>query len=444
MSTSLPRLMKIGAAALCLVALIGAAPSRAATLLRDADIEHALGQLGAPVLRAAGLSPGQVRILLIDDSTLNAFIIDTQHIFIHSGLLSKLGSAAQLQAVIAHEAAHIANGHISRRLGNMRSARTASGLGLALAAAAAAAGGGRAAAGLAIGTQSSVMRNFLAHSRAEESSADISSVRYLTRAGIDPRAAVEVQKLFSGQIALAEHRQDPYTLSHPLTRDRLRALEGLAATAPAAGPDGTAQYWFARARGKLTAFTRAPGWTLRRAGDSPSGDIAELRRAVAYHRQSDLGRALAHIDAAITARPKDPFLRELKGQILLESRRPADAARDYAAAARLAPRNALILGGLGRAQLAAGDHSQALNTLENARGRDYGDARILRDLSVAYARTGQPAMASLVTAERYALQGRLSDAAIHAQRAAGALPRGSGPWKRAQDVLSAAQSAARR
>ena len=53
-------------------------------------------------------------------------------------------------------------------------------------------------------------------------------------------------------------------------------------------------------------------------------------------------------------------------------------------------------------------------------------------------------MASLVTAERYAIQGRLKDAGIHAQRASDLLPRGSGGWQRAQDVLSAAEAANRK
>jgi predicted Zn-dependent protease len=438
-------LMRVMGLVLCLATFIAASPARAVTLLRDADIEYALKQLAAPVLRAAGLSPSQIRILVIDDSTLNAFIVDTQHIFIHSGLLTKLDTAPQLQAVIAHEAAHIANGHISRRLGNMRTARTAAGLGMVLAAAAAASGNGQAALGLGIGVQSSAMRNFLAHTRAEESSADISSIRYLVSAGIDPQGAIEVQDLFRGQETLAETRQDPYMRTHPLSRDRLRALQGLVAGASAkAAPDPAGEYWFARAKGKLTAFTRAPSWTLRRADESLSQDIAQMRKAVAYHRQSDLGRALSHIDAAISARPNDPFLRDLKGQILLESRRATDAVNVYSAAANLAPREPLILGGLGRAQLAAGNAQAALKTLEAALGRDFSDTRILRDLATAYAKTGQNAMASLVTAERYAVQGRFKDAAIHATRAEGALPRGSGPWQRAQDVLSAAQRAAQR
>ncbi len=434
----LPRLL----AALLVLTLSLATPVRAGvSLLRDADIEYALKQLATPVLSAAGLSPSQVRIVLIDDSRLNAFIVDTRHIFIHSGLMMKLETAEQLQAVIAHEAAHIANGHITRRLGNLQVARTAAGLGMALAAVAAASGSPEAATGIALGSQGSAMRLFLSHTRAEESAADISSIRYLTRAGIDPRGAVEVQQLFRGQEALSVNRQDPYMRTHPLSRDRLRALEGLVAGQRSPGPNATANYWYDRARGKLTAFKRAPRWTLRRASDSVSQDIALMREAVAHHRQSDLSRALAAIDKAIGLRPRDPFLIELKGQILLESRQFGPAVTVYAQAARLAPREPLVLGGYGRALLAAGRPKEALGPLEAARARDYSDARILRDLAVAYARTGQNGMASLVTAERYALIGRMEDAALHAGRAEAQLPRGSSAWQRAQDVLSAARLA---
>ncbi|MBV2361009.1 M48 family metalloprotease [Thalassococcus sp. CAU 1522] len=419
------------------------------TLLRDADIEYSLRQLADPVLRAAGLSPNQVQILVIDDNTLNAFVVDTQRIFLHSGLILKLKTAAELQAVIAHEAAHITNGHITRRLGNMRAARNAAGLGLILAAAAGAAAGGEAggevAAGIAIGSQSSALRLFLSHTRAEEASADIASVRYLLRAGVDPAGAVAVQELFRGQEALSVSRQDPYMRTHPLTSDRLRALKGLVAGHTGqAVQDGAANYWFARIQGKLSAFSRAPNWTLRRAKDSASRDIALMREAVAHHRQSNLSKALPAIDAALALRTKDPYLLELKGQILLESRQFEASAQVYRAAAAMAPREALILGGYGRALLAVGRYSDALNVLEQARNRDFGDARILRDLAVAYARSGQNAMASVVTAERYALQGRLDDAEIHAKRAEGALPQGSGPWQRAQDVLDAARRAKRR
>ncbi|MGY3667476.1 M48 family metalloprotease [Marinovum sp. KMM 9989] len=415
-------------------------PAAARGLIRDADVEYALAQIAAPVLRAAGL-PGSTRILIINDSSLNAFVADTQHIFVNAGLIMKLTSAEALQYVIAHEAAHIANGHLARRAGNMRAARTAAGLGLVLAAAAAASGAPSVATGIAAGSQSAALRQLLSHTRAEESSADITALRSLTSAGIDPQGAIDVHDIFRGQEALSAGRQDPYMRSHPLTRDRLRAAQAFIAgnkTAPRDDPG--ADYWFDRANGKLSAFLRAPGWTLRRANSSVSKDIALMRQAVAHHRSSNLKKSLAAIDAALAMRPKDSLYLELKGQILLESRQFGQAVQVYRQAAAMAPNQPLILGGLGRAQLAAGDPAGALTTLEKARSRDFRDPRILRDLAVAYAKTGNNGMASLVTAERYALQGQMKDARLHATRAEGLLPNGSGPWRRAQDVLSATRS----
>ncbi|MBC7156818.1 MAG: hypothetical protein H5U20_04805 [Rhodobacteraceae bacterium] len=119
----------------------------------------------------------------------------------------------------------------------------------------------------------------------------------------------------------------------------------------------------------------------------------------------------------------------------------------YRRAAALAPSEPLILAGLGRALVALDTpaaNREALAVLERAQARDGADPRMLRDLAVAYARAGQGGMASVVTAERYALVGRLPDAAIHARRAEGLLPRGSPGWLRAQDVLGAAEAAANR
>ena len=75
--------------------------------------------------------------------------------------------------------------------------------------------------------------------------------------------------------------------------------------------------------------------------------------------------------------------------------------------------------------------------MERSRNLDFRNALVLRDMSQAYAKTGQNGMAALVTAERYALSGRFEDAGLHAKRAVALLPRGSATWRRAQDVLLA-------
>jgi len=428
------------------VTLTMGAPARALTLLRDPDIEYALKQLSAPVLKAAGLSPSRTDILIINDRSLNAFVVDRSAIFIHSGLLLKMENAAMLQSVIAHEAAHIANGHLVRRPVAVRNARTAAGIGSVLAAAAGiAAGNGEAAAAAALGVQSSALRQLFAHTRAEENAADQSGMRYLANAGVDPQGAVQVIDIFRGQEALSVSRRDAYARTHPLSSDRYRVLQRLATGyADRKRDNPQADYWFARAKSKLSAFKRSPKWTLNRAGEHGYADVKLMRQAIAYHRQSNLRKSLPAIDKAIGLRPNDPFLHELRGQILMESRQIKPAISAYARATNLAPNNALILGAYGRALLAGGQVKKAAQVLEKARARDGRDGRVLRDLAAANAKLGNRGMASVLTAERYAMGGRLKDAGIHAKRASDLLPRGSAAWQRAQDVLSASEAAARK
>lgn len=433
--------------ALCLIlTLAAAAPARALTLLRDPGIEHALQQIATPIFKSAGLSSTRTDILVIGDRALNAFVVDRSAIFVHSGLILKMDNAAMLQSVIAHEAAHIANGHLVRRPVALRNARTAAGLGAVLAGAAAAASGNSEAIGAAaLGASNTALRLLMAHTRAEENAADQTGMRYLANAGIDPQGAVQVMEIFRGQEALSVSRRDAYARTHPLSSDRYRVMQRLAAGyADRKRDNPNSAYWFARAKGKLSAFQRSPKWTLTRAGEYGYADVKLMRQAVAYHRQSNLRKSLAAIDAAIAARPRDPYYRELRGQILMESRQFAPAVSAYGQAVKLAPNNALILGAYGRALLAAGQVNKAARVLEKARARDGRDARVVRDLAAAHARLGNKGMASVLTAERYAMQGRLEDAGIHAGRASDLLPRGSTAWQRAQDVLSAAKAAQKR
>jgi len=424
--------------------LMMSGPATAQAIIRDAEIEQALRRIAAPILQAAGL-PASMRIIVVDDRSLNAFIVDSRTIFVHSGLIMRLEGPAELQAVIAHEAAHIANGHYTRRAANIGQANTVARLGLLLGLAAAVASDNPGAGvGVAVGTAISAQRVLFAHTRAEEASADAAGLRYMIAAGTDPAAMLDVLDLFRGQEALSAPRQDPYLRTHPLTRDRLRSIRALAAGAPAPAPDATTLYWYQRMAAKLSAFQNAPARTLRRVGRDDRSEIARLSRAIAYHRQPDTARAMAEIDALVQMRPGDPYYQELRGQILFESRNYGAAVQAYRRAVALAPRDALILAGYGRALLAAdtaAGNRAALDVLTQARARDPFDPRMLRDLALAHARLGQSGLAATATAERYALLGRFDDAQSLATRAMGLLPRGSPGWLRAQDVHDVAQTA---
>ncbi|MGS4946573.1 M48 family metalloprotease [Meridianimarinicoccus sp. RP-17] len=432
--------------ALCAAAVLvlSALPAAAQGLIRDAGMEHGLDRMARPILTAAGLPANRTRVLVVNDMQMNAFVVDSRTIFVTAGLILRMQSADELQAVIAHEAAHISNGHFARRGLNAQAARNAALVGLAVGVAAGAASGTpEAGVGIALGTQSSALRNFLSHTREEEAAADKSGMRYLAIAGVDPAALGAVLENFAGQEALTPGQQDPYARSHPLSRERVRAVESTAtALDPLPADRAEEHYWFDRTKALLSAYFRAPGYTFRRVGADDTSDAARIARAMAHHRNGDLPAARAELTAAIDARPEDPFLHDLMGWIELEWGN-WDAARDaYARAAELAPREPLIKAGYGRALLArdtAPDNARALEVLTDARARDPYDANLLRDLAIAHARAGQDGLAALATAERYALTGRLEDAGVLARRAEGALPTGSPGWSRAQDIVRAAE-----
>ncbi len=437
------RLARTAAAALAALS-VAFAPGAAAALsvIRDAEIEATLERLADPVLRAAGLPPGQVELVIVDDRQPNAFVFDGRHIVLTTGLMRRFAEPEQLQGVIAHEAGHLVGGHIARRHIAMKNAEGPALIGLLLGVAAAAASGSSGAgAAIAAGSQSAVMRGLLVNSRAEEASADQAALTYLERAGIDPSGLLSVMKTFRGQEVFSARNQDPYMRTHPMSADRLAMVERRSAEAGAgrSEPDPEAVYWSERMQAKLAAFLDAPQTTLSRLDRDDASEFARLRRAVALHRLPDPDAAVAEAERLIAMRPDDAFYHELKGQILLESGRGPEAVAAYREAVRLAPREPLILGALGRALLAVGTPEadrEAVSALERGAAESGGGSpALLRDLSYAYARVGEEGKAALAAAERLAMTGQREDARRLAARAKAMLPEGGPAWLRADDII---------
>src|SRR3546814_14021338 len=104
--------------------------------------------MAAPLVEAAGLKPGNVYIVLINDPSINAFVAGGQAVYIHSGLINAADTANEVQGVIAHELGHITGGHIVRFDEGVSQATNISILSLILGVGAALAGGGEAAMGV--------------------------------------------------------------------------------------------------------------------------------------------------------------------------------------------------------------------------------------------------------------------------------------------------------
>lgn len=438
------RLGRIATALLVCAALAVAPAAQARTLIRDAEIESTLRRLSEPIFNAAGVSPASVRILILLDDSLNAFVIGGRTMVLNTGLLRRLDKPRSLIGVIAHETGHITGGHIARRMVAAQNMSLVSLAALAVAvAAAAASGSGEAGAAVAIGGSDALRRTMLAFSRAEEAAADQAGLSYMARAGIDPQGMLDVLEIFRGQEVFQARGLDPYALTHPLSRERINLLERRIAESPVRGApiNPELDYWFQRMRAKIDGFVLAPDQQLRqlRTVDDADSEPNLLRQAIAHHRLAETDKALATLDRIMRQRPNDPYYYALRGQFLFEGARPQEAVVAYRRALQLAPNEPLIAGNLGRALLATGNpanEAEALRVLEYATRNDPGDPGILRDLSVAHARAGNDGMAALAAAERLAMIGAFEDAGRLANRAMGLLPTGSPGWQRADDLMA--------
>ena len=58
-------------------------------LIRDAEIEGLLRLYSRPIFKAAGLNPSAVRVYIINNEKINAFVAGGQRLFIHTGLLTR-------------------------------------------------------------------------------------------------------------------------------------------------------------------------------------------------------------------------------------------------------------------------------------------------------------------------------------------------------------------
>src|SRR6185369_7412710 len=148
-------------------------------------------------------------------------------------------------------------------------------------------------------------------------------------------------------------RQDPYLRTHPLTRDRINTVADHVARSRFSGAKDRPDFIESHHRmvAKLAGFTNPPGQTLAQYKESDSSIAARYARAVAYYRIPDIAKALPLIDGLIADEPKNPYFHELKGQMLFENGRVAEALGPYEEAVRLQPDSPLLRVELAQVQI---------------------------------------------------------------------------------------------
>ncbi|MBT5037981.1 MAG: M48 family metalloprotease, partial [Rhodospirillaceae bacterium] len=84
------------------------------SLIRDTEVENTIRAYAAPLFTAAGLDAAAVKVHIVNDSRLNAFVAGGMNLFVNTGLLMASDNPDQIIGVFAHETGHIAGGHLAR------------------------------------------------------------------------------------------------------------------------------------------------------------------------------------------------------------------------------------------------------------------------------------------------------------------------------------------
>lgn len=439
---SIPRLGLI--ASLTAGLMTPALPTRAqegVSQIRDTEIEDILHRDAEPILRAAGIDPKTVEIVLVGSKDLNAFAAPRVMGF-NTGLILESHNPNELQGVIAHEVGHLAAGH-SVRSGDMNKAGMrpfllTMGLGVL----AALAGSPEAAAGLVGSAGYFGTLGALGYSREQEARADQAGATLLDKAGLSGKGLAEFFDNFRYQEVFDEARRYGYFRSHPISSDRIESLRTKVAKQPnfekADSAESIAEHAVMKA--KLDGFIN-PQMAIVKYDEKATDYPSRYARAIAYYQLKDPDRALKLIDALLLEQPNNPYLWELKGQILFEFARTKEAEAPQRRSVELRPDAPLLRINLGQTLIAQEDKAKVKEGIEELRRatRNEEDNPVAwRLLAEGYATLGEDGMARLATAEANFYIGDLQMAKVFAMRARDKLDRGSPSWRRATDIVLAA------
>lgn len=442
---ALPRILLLAIALLVLFA--PSARAQSIQIIKDAETEQLIRDLAVPILAVAGIPDDNPRIYIVRDRRFNAFVVERGDIFINYGTILDVETPNALQAVLAHEIAHLAGGHLARIRQQADVSATMQVLALALGVGASVAGnasGISQISGLAtafiLASQSVGTNAFMAYRRSEESAADAMGLQFLERAGKSTRGLVDILTLLNDNSAIGVGAT-PYLSSHPLASERLsqvtRSARASSTWNVSDSPAAILQLKMVQA--KLIGFMESQATAINAYPNSDRSLAARYARIITAYKSGAAVSSVQQMPNLIADAPNNPYFHELYGQMLLETGKPDLAIAELFTAVRLEPDANPIRQMLGLALVEAGGAAhleEAVAQLSRSTRESGEPSAGFALLSRAYAGLGQQGDATLAAAEAALARGDKGTALGLARQAQQNLSEGTPAWLRAGDILS--------
>lgn len=422
---------------LVIAILLNCNSSFAASTIRDAEIEELIKRLSKPIFDAAGLHSESINIYIVNDNDINAFVSGGQNMFINTGLLQRAASPDIIVGVIAHETGHIAEGHLIKSMSEFRDTSIKASIGYAIGLVAAAAGAPEVGTAIAHGTGHIAQRQMLKFTRSHEEAADQAALKYLDRLHIPPTGLVSLLTILNQEQITNYGQLNPYTLTHPLSRERISAIEDHIKNSGVLYKKYSDKDLLAykMAVAKLDAFLGKPEEVLQKYQDDSTASL--YAKSIAYYRIPDLDKAFANLDKLIAAYPQNPYFVELKGQILFENGRIKESVPYYLKSVELGRTNALLQIQAGSAMVDSEDPAylnKAIDYLKQGLIREKYNAAAWHKLAKAYNSKGEIGLSNLSLAEEALLNDDKDSAKLYISNAKSRLKEGTPAALRLKDL----------
>lgn len=200
-------------------------------IVRDPEVNAYITRLGDSLAVLVDDQGRNWRFSIVDDPEINAFAVPGGYIYVNRGLILKAQTLAQLAGVVGHEIAHVTQRHSVKQMEKGRKLGIGA-MGLCLLQPTFCQMGGGDLIGLAGGA---AMAKF---SRNDETEADREGLRYILRAGIDPRGLPEMFEIMLAESRARGREGGGFLASHPAESDRIAATRKMIADLPPGSLDG--------------------------------------------------------------------------------------------------------------------------------------------------------------------------------------------------------------
>jgi predicted Zn-dependent protease len=258
-------------------------------------------------------------VLLIDDSSLNAFAAPGGIIGVNGGLFLNADNEGQFASVLAHELAHLSQRHFARNVLKSQDSNLASALVMVSSIAIALISNNPNA--ISVGPAFLQQQN-LRYSRLFEKEADRVGFANLVKAGYNPKSMGEMFENMNDIRKLSGDLPPEFLLTHPLSSSRIsdafNAAEGISEEGK---KSDSLEFGLMKTRLEVY-YEKIPANALRsfqaKVNDNPS-DANIYGLALAYEKNSNFDKSLSLLNNLIEKYPKNLVINTTKVDVLLSN-----------------------------------------------------------------------------------------------------------------------------